>query len=80
MTEKNKKIICLAMARGIFMGLADMGNMDALFPEVKGDWHSAANDPEKVQRLAEILQNNQNGERHNVARQHQTKAKNDPTT
>jgi hypothetical protein len=54
-----KDIIFLAMARGIFMGLADMGNMDALFPEVRGDWHSAMNDVEKVKKLAEFLKENQ---------------------
>lgn len=48
-------ILFLAMARGIFMGLSDMGDMDALFPEVKGDWQSAMNDPEKVKKLALIL-------------------------
>lgn len=48
------------MARGIFMGLSDNGDMDALFPEVNGDWHSAVNDTEKVKKLAEILKNNQN--------------------
>lgn len=57
---KEKEIIFLAMARGIFMGLCDNGNMDALFPEVNGDWHSAVNDIEKVKKLAEILKNNQN--------------------
>lgn len=57
---KEKDIIFLAMARGIFMGLSDNGNMDALFPEVNGDWHSAVNDTEKVEKLAEILKNNQN--------------------
>ena len=48
------------MARGIFMGLADMGDMDALFPEVNGDWHSAMHNPEKVEKLAKILRDNQN--------------------
>jgi hypothetical protein len=57
---KEKDIIFLAMARGIFMGLSDNGDMDALFPEVHGDWHSAVNDTEKVEKLAEILKNNQN--------------------
>lgn len=51
-------IVFFAMARGIFMGLADTGNMDALFPEVNGDWHSAVNDREKVKKLAEILKGN----------------------
>ena len=43
-----KEMLYLAMARGIFMGLADIGDMDALFPEVNGDWHSAMNNPEKI--------------------------------
>ena len=38
-------ILFLAMARGIFMGLSDMGDMDALFPEVKGDWQKARSHP-----------------------------------
>lgn len=48
-------IIFLAMARGIFMGLADTGNMDALFPEINGNWVDAMNNPEKIQKLASIL-------------------------
>lgn len=55
-----KDIIFFAMARGIFMGLADIGNMDALFPEVNGDWPSAMHNPEKVEKLAKILKDNQN--------------------
>ena len=38
-------ILFLAMARGIFMGLSDMGDMDDLFPEVKGDWQKARSHP-----------------------------------
>jgi 2C-methyl-D-erythritol 2,4-cyclodiphosphate synthase len=53
-----KDILYLAMARGIFMGMADMGDMDALFPEINGDWHGASNNPEKVQKLANILRDN----------------------
>lgn len=51
-------LMYIAMARGIFMGLADMGDMDAIFPEVNGDWNSAMNDPEKVNRLAGLLKEN----------------------
>lgn len=54
----NDDLMYLAMARGIFMGLADMGDMDALFPEVNSNWVDAMNDPEKVKKLAGILKQN----------------------
>ncbi len=54
----NDDLMYLAMARGIFMGLSDMGDMDALFPEVNSNWVDAVNDAEKVKKLAEILKQN----------------------
>lgn len=49
-------LIYLAMARGILMGKADHElNIDAILPEVT-DWFSAVDDPEKVLKLAGILE------------------------
>lgn len=50
-----KDALYYGMARGIFMGKADLTNMDALFPEAQGDWVSMQNNPEKVEKLANLL-------------------------
>lgn len=59
MTENEENIMYLALARGIFMGLADDGNnIHPLFPEIHGDWHHAMHDPDEVKRLADHLRKN----------------------
>lgn len=58
--SEQEEIMYLAMARGIFMGLADDGNnIHPLFPELHGDWWSAMNDPDAVKKLADHLRNTQ---------------------